>query len=239
MNEMRFMSPPLTPVNRMILIISAFFLIAQPLGTALFGFSLELWLGLTYPGIMSGGLHRLILYPFLQNGILAFLFNGLVIWFFGSEMEFRWRRGPYLLFLLIAVLAGGLVYIGITALFLSESNIASIPMTGLYGIAGALLIAYGIIFAERPVPFFFIFPIKAKFFCLILVGIELYSAFLSPSGIVNWGHLGAMAAAAIFVWGLTRREHRGITAIKKAKASLHLVKADTPKNKEQDPRFWQ
>lgn len=233
------MTPPLTPVNRIILIISAVFLIIQPLGTALFGVSLDLWLGLTYPGIMSGGFHRLFFYPFLQNGILAFLFNGLVIWFFGSEMELRWRRGPYLLFLLLAVLGGGLVYLGITAIFLSETQIAAIPMTGLYGIAGALLIAYGIIFAERPVPFFFIFPIKAKIFCLILVGIELYSAFLSPSGIVNWGHLGAMAAAAIFVWNSRRREQRGIKAFKKARTNLQLVKGDTPEKKDQSPRFWQ
>ena len=70
---------------------------------------------------------------------------------------------------------------------------------GIYGV----LLAYGLIYPNRIVYFYFLFPIKMKHFVLIIGAIEFYSSIAaSHSGIAHLAHLGGMAFGYVYLrWG--------------------------------------
>jgi len=72
-----------------------------------------------------------------------------------------------------------------------------IPIIGASGAIYGLLAAYGILFPERTLLLYFIVPIKAKWFVLILGLITFWSSLAaSGSGIAHVAHLGGM----LFGW---------------------------------------
>ena len=61
-----------------------------------------------------------------------------------------------------------------------------------------MLLAYGILFGDRLLYFFMIFPMKAKYFVMILGGIVLIATvFNSEQGVAHTAHLGGMLAGMI------------------------------------------
>ena len=69
---------------------------------------------------------------------------------------------------------------------------------GVYG----LLLAYGLIYPDRIVYFYFLFPIKMKHFVWIIGAIALYSSITSgESGIAHLAHLGGMVFGYIYLRG--------------------------------------
>ena len=70
---------------------------------------------------------------------------------------------------------------------------------GVYG----LLLAYGLIYPDRIVYFYFLFPIKMKHFVWIIGAIALYSSISSgESGIAHFAHLGGMVFGYIYLRGV-------------------------------------
>ena len=69
---------------------------------------------------------------------------------------------------------------------------------GVYG----LLLAYGLIYPDRIVYFYFLFPIKMKHFVWIIGAIAVYSSVTSgESGIAHLAHLGGMVFGYIYLRG--------------------------------------
>ncbi len=69
---------------------------------------------------------------------------------------------------------------------------------GVYGI----LLAYGLIYPNRIVYFYFLFPIKMKHFVWIIGAIALYSSITAgQSGIAHLAHLGGMVFGYIYLRG--------------------------------------
>jgi len=75
------------------------------------------------------------------------------------------------------------------------------PTVGASGAIYGLLIAFGILFPNVYIFLYFFFPIKAKYFVILLGAIELYSGLFGQNvSIANFAHLGGM----IFGWALLK-----------------------------------
>src|SRR5713226_6156841 len=129
-------------------------------------------------------LWQLFTYQFLHGGLFNILFNMLALWMFGSNLERRWGSKFFLKYYFVAVVGGGILN---TLLVPGQSAPSIGASAGIYGI----LLAYGLIYPNQIVYFYFLFPIKMKYFVWIIGGIEFYSSVTSgQSGIAHLAHLG-------------------------------------------------
>jgi membrane associated rhomboid family serine protease len=237
-----FQAPPLTKTNKILIItLVVFFVLSQITKGALGSY-----LALSLSGMSSGLFYQLITYPFIEASFMGLLFEGLLLWFIGSELESKWGRKFYIEFFLVSVLSVAPLY-----LILSKTLGLSAPLMGITGFNYALLVAYAIIYSERQLMFMMIFPMKAKYFCMLLAGIQLYTGFFSGSGAVSFTHLAAMLFAFMFLQYKSAKA-RGVSLgsmkqemhKKKMKSKLRIVTDEEPmppkdKADPKDPKFWQ
>ncbi len=141
-------------------------------------------------------LWQLFTYQFLHGGLFHILFNMLALWMFGCALERRWGSEFFLKYYFVSVVGGGIL----NALLVPGQIAPSIGASaGIYGI----LLAYGLIYPDQIVYFYFLFPIKMKHFVWIIGGIALYSSITqAQSGIANLAHLGGMLFGYLYLrWG--------------------------------------
>jgi len=230
--------PPLSIINKYFIgTIVAVFLIFSVVRLSS-EVSISHYLGLSGELFFSGHIYQLITYSFMATGLFEVLFDCLIIWFSGSDLEQLWGSYRYLKFMIISFLGGGIIFLGIS-FALPGWTILSGPG----GIAYALLLAYSILFPTRTL-FLLFFPIKAKWFCLILIAMQFYMGIFTPSGSGAWGHLGSMFSGFLYMLYLSKDSLRLPTyfqvfnkKIKKNKKRDHLklVKEDEDK----PPKYWQ
>lgn len=141
-------------------------------------------------------LWQLFTYQFLHGGLFHLLFNMLALWMFGCDLERRWGSNFFLKYFFISVVGGAILN---TVLSPGQAIPSIGASAGVYGI----LLAYGLIYPERIVYFYFLFPIKMKYFVLIIGAISLYSSMAAgQTGIAHLAHLGGMLFGYIYLrWG--------------------------------------
>ena len=188
--------PPVTHINKYLLIGLGILFILNSISRQVAGFSLDSVTGLRAESFFAGHIYQILTYPLILRGLMEAIFDGLILWFIGGELELLWGSRRYLKFLAFSLLVGGVCFLSI-ALFFPNSALYQVPLSGLHGATGALCIAYGYLFPER-LMFFFFFPLKAKYFAMLLVGVGLYQGLFSPAMASIWGSLGAYAYA--FWW---------------------------------------
>jgi membrane associated rhomboid family serine protease len=129
-------------------------------------------------------------YMFLHGGLLHLGLNMLALWMFGSELEATWGSERFARFYFVTGVGAGVCSV------LAGWN-SYIPIIGASGAIYGLLAAYGILFPDRTLLLYFIVPIKAKWFVLILGLITFWSSLsASWSGVAHVAHLGGM----LFGW---------------------------------------
>jgi membrane associated rhomboid family serine protease len=239
MNYTQFYAPPLTRVNKTILISSGVCFLLASILKAVGAFSLTKVLGLSANGLFHGLIYQLLTYPFVEIHLMNFIFNGLVIWFIGSELETQWGEKVYLRFLIFTVVFVGLTYSLVHLMFFFGTPTYFSSLHGLSGINFALLIAYSLLYPDRQMVFMMIFPMKAKFFCWILAGIEAYLAVFNSLS-TSWAHLLAMIMAIVLIRfqsnPLVRKAlHSSWKGPTQRKKHLYVVKDDS----KNPPKYWQ
>lgn len=180
MNQFHFQSPPLSRINRFVLILTGSLFLLFAIMRAVGALEVSEFLGLSGYGLSRGFIFQLLTYPFIETGLFHFIFNGLVLWFIGSELEFQWGEKTYLRFLLFVILGVGIVH-SLISFSTGGGAFFYQPLTGLNGINFSLLIAYATLYPHRQMSFMMLFPMTAKTFCWILIGIEVYLAVFSKS----------------------------------------------------------
>jgi membrane associated rhomboid family serine protease len=238
MNQ-QFSAPPITKINKVILIASGACFILFSILKAVGAFNLVGLLGLSASGLMGGFVFQLITYPFIEINLMGFIFNALVVWFIGSELERQWGAKIYVRFLLINVLGVGIIYSLVNLLFLGSAAAAT-PLHGLTGINFAMLIAYSLLYPDRQMSLMMIFPMRARTFCWILAGIEAYMAIFSNLT-TAWAHLLAMGISYLIIrFQTTPLVRKALNATfetkKRTKSHLYVVKED---DEQKPPKFWQ
>ena len=141
-------------------------------------------------------LWQLFTYQFLHGGLFHLLFNMLALWMFGGDLERRWGSIFFVKYYFVSVLGGGIL----NALLTPNQMVPSIGASG--GVYGILL-AYGLIYPNQIVYFYFLFPIKMKHFVWIIGAISLYSSMATgQSGIAHLAHVGGMGFGYLYLrWG--------------------------------------
>lgn len=239
MSQVQFQAPPLSFINKCVLIGSGAGFLISAILKAIGAFSLPLLLGLSGVGLTQGFVFQFLTYPFIETQLMSFIFNGLIIWFIGSELEVMWGRKIYLRFLLLIVVGVGLLFTAVNFLFFFGTQIFASPLHGLSGINFSLLVAYAFLYPDRQLSLMMIFPMKARTFCFILAGIEAYLAVFNSST-ASWPHLFAMALSFLILKFQTQPLiksflNRSFSRSPKKKGHLYVVKDEEKK----PPKYWQ
>jgi len=184
--------PELTPLVRNLIIINvAIFLLQFISGTLLQRSFLEAIFALNPEKVSDFWIWQLLTYSFLHADFFHILFNMFSLWMFGSELESTWGSDIFLkAYLFAASLGGVLTYL---AHFWWPQGIVLGASGGIYG----LLVAFAMIWPNREILFMAIFPLKAKYFVLIIM---LMLAFSGGGGhIAHFAHAGGALGGYLFV----------------------------------------
>lgn len=241
---------PLTPVVKRLIIVNVSvwflatlilqkFILDQPL--------INTWFGLVPAKVFSDfWVWQVVSYMFLHSdNVFHILFNMVMLWWLGSDLEARWGGQWFLLFYLIAGVGAGLIYlagIGIYYSFSQNMGPLMLPVVGASGAIFGLLLSYGILFGERVVYFLMLFPMRARYFVIILGGIEVASLMNSgfSNGVANLAHLGGLVSGFLGLVVLTRlRGYKQRKSVKRHGRNLKLVvDNERQPNDKNGPRFW-
>ena len=185
----------MTPAVKFLLIANVGMFVVQTV-IGLDGLPAEAYLGLVPQLVLNQFyLWQLFTYQFLHGGLFHLLFNMLALWMFGCDLERRWGTQFFLKYYFVTVIGGAILNVMFLPGQLGPSIGAS---AGIYG----MLLAYGLIYPERIVYFYFLFPIKMKHFVWIIGAIAVYSSVTSgQSGIAHLAHLGGMVFGYIYLRG--------------------------------------
>lgn len=142
-------------------------------------------------------LWRLVTYAFLHAPSYPFhiLFNMLMLWMFGTEIEERWGAKRFAIFYLICS-AGSAVF---SLINLFNGDMRFVPVIGASGAVLGVLTVYALYFPYRQVLLFFILPVNIR---IVVIGYAIISLFgvLSPGGIVSHiTHLGGIIIAFAYI----------------------------------------
>jgi membrane associated rhomboid family serine protease len=138
-----------------------------------------------------------VTYMFLHDpyGFGHILFNMLALWMFGADLERDWGTRRFLKYYFVCGVGAAMCDIVFNALF-GSLNVRTIGASGaIYG----LLLAFGMLYPDRTVLFSFLFPIKAKYFVMIIGAIAFLSSFSANSGVSHIAHLGGMFWGYLFL----------------------------------------
>jgi membrane associated rhomboid family serine protease len=249
--QMQFsMMVPLTPVVKWVIIANvAIWLVLQvivekyilhePLITYLFGL------------VPISVLHKFYLwqvgsYMFLHSSnIFHIVFNMLLLWWLGSELEQRWGSKFFFAYYMVSGIGAGIIYslvLLLNGLIMGSMAGWSTPVVGASGAIFGLMLAYGIIFGERVVYFMMVFPMRAKYFIMILGGVEvatLLNSGIAGSDVANLAHIGGIISGFLFLQVYTRLQQRKWrTQSGRRGRGLRLVVSNDPKDEKDGPKYW-
>ncbi len=162
------------------------------------GLPLGTYINTTLPLFPLGGgfeVWQLVTYMFLHGGLLHLLFNMFALWMFGMELENDWGSKKFLLYYMVCGIGAGISNLLIGPLFGQAG-----PTVGASGAIYGVLIAFGMMYPDRPIFIYFLLPIRARYFVMIYIALELYAGVMgSPDGVAHFAHLGGALVGWIYI----------------------------------------
>ncbi len=202
---------PLTPTVKLLLILTTAVFFLQALFHRVLGIQLEPLLGVVpYFVTHRFWLWQPLTYLFLHAGLLHLGFNLLVLWMFGCELERIWGRRLFLKYYLACGVGAGFC-IALLSPAPPTPPFLPVPTIGASGALYGILLAYGLLFPDRKILFWFVLPIKAKHFVLIIGALAFYATLTQPgSGISHLAHLSGLVIGYLYLrgWGHYRQLRR-------------------------------
>lgn len=219
------------PAVKIIIIVSTAEFILQMLPIGLAGI-----LGLT-PAMVSHYFTawQFGTYLFVHGGIWHLLFNMFALWMFGSELERDWGTKEFTAFFIITGVCVGIIH-WILASGIHIPYVSADPNQMLIGSSGAifgLLAAYGMCYPERRILFMLIFPMKARYFVLILGAIEFYFMYTAQGNVAHFAHLSGMLIGYLYLkkdWNFSGYFER----LENRRRRRHLKLIEMQEEKESD-----
>jgi len=244
------MNPALPPFSKpmrilVILFFSVWFF-GQVLLEKLLGISLTPFLALTPSDIIFDGfLWQFLTYMFFHSlDVTHILFNLLMLWFLGADLEKTWGSRYFIYYFFLSGIGASILYtLSVTLWFrlTGDAEPLGIPVVGASGGVFGLLVAYGILYSERVIHFMMIFPMKAKYFVLILAGVELLTMLthgINGGGVANLAHLGgALSGFLILLITTYLKKKKPNGSIKKPASSKLKIVVNNEKPNHL-PKYW-
>lgn len=139
---------------------------------------------------------QLFTYMFLHEGFTHILFNMLMLWWVGVQVEQAWGTRRFVIYYFVCGLGGAMAHLLLSGFF----GMGGGPMLGASGAIFGVLVAFGVMFPEMRLIFFPIFiPIRAKFVVPILIAIEIYSTYNSSDNVAHLAHLGGAVTGMVYM----------------------------------------
>ena len=134
-----------------------------------------------------------ITYMFMHGGVWHVAINMFVLWMFGSELETIWGRNEFLKYYFVTGVGAGIIW-----LFFNIGGSSAI-LIGASGAVYGILMAYAMIFPNRTVYVYFLFPVKVKWFVLFIGAIAFFSSIGTSSNISHLTHLSGMLIGYLYL----------------------------------------
>jgi membrane associated rhomboid family serine protease len=139
------------------------------------------------------------------------LFNMFALWMFGTMVENVWGAKRFLTYYLVCGIGAGFVqnlaqiiylynYIGLVDWTVLANQVP--PTVGASGAIYGILAAYGYLFPDSRIYIYFLIPLKAKYFVMILMAISLFSGLSNNPGdnVAHFAHLGGALVGLIMIF---------------------------------------
>jgi membrane associated rhomboid family serine protease len=144
---------------------------------------------------------------FLHGDVFHILFNMLLLWMFGTELERTWGTRFFTKYYFVTGIGAAVTSLvwSISPLPFADSMYDSV-MIGASGAVYGILLAYALYFPHRPILMYFVFPVPAKYFVMIMGAIAFLSSIGSAgSGVAHTAHLGGLVVGYLYLKGLRLR----------------------------------
>jgi membrane associated rhomboid family serine protease len=178
----------------------------------------------------SGGFWpwQVVSYMFLHAGFFHVFFNMLMLWMFGMELENIWGSKRFLWYYLICGLGAGLTHIVVNMLMGQQGHVV-----GASGAVYGVLVAFAMLFPDRPVYVYFLLPVRAKFLIIGFILIDIIGSMSTTSRVAHFAHLGGAAVGFVlvtlmaqgfslnFVWDLFKRSPSPRYQQRRARKPVH------------------
>ena len=161
---------------------------------------------------------QVLSYAFVHIDVMHWLFNMLMLYYFGSQLEDIWGERRYIQFLLASTLAAAGAFLLLTLLFHSM-----LPLAGASGAGYGMLVAFGMLFPSRRILLFFVAQVTMRQAVWIFIGIEVFlmlGNFFTASGawVSDVAHLGgALGGWLMLMWWRHRPPSRRKSPIRRVK----------------------
>src|SRR6185295_14358081 len=121
---------------------------------------------------------------------------------FGVELERMWGSRYFTKFYLVSGVGAAVVQTLLSFVPLAAlQQVYYIQTVGASGAVYGVLLAYAMYFPHRPIYMYFVFPIPAKYFVMIIGAISLLSSMSAGGGIAHTTHLGGLVAGYLYLKG--------------------------------------
>ena len=169
---------------------------------------------------------QLVTYMFLHGGLWHILWNMLALWMFGVELEQRWGTERFLRFYFLCGTGAGICVVLANYLF-GDPRIATI---GSSGAIYAILAASAALWPDRQILAFFFFPMKMKYFVMIVGAIAFLNSWNLNSGVSDVAHLSGLLFGVLYV---KSPRIRGVNPLASLQSSYKAWKLNRAKRKFQ------
>lgn len=149
-----------------------------------------------YRTFLNGQLWRLLTYMFMHDTVspLHILFNMMVLWMFGVELENLWGTRRFSLFYILCGVGSGLF--SIISIFTSAIYA---PVIGASGAVLGVITAFALFYPDRQIMLFFVLPVNIRIFVLGYALYSVYGALIPHGNISHLTHLGGIIVALFYV----------------------------------------
>lgn len=169
-------------------------------------------------------------YMFLHGSFGHLFFNMFALWIFGTELENYWGTRQFNIYYFVCGIGAALINLLTT---IGDPY----PTVGASGAIYGVLLAFGMMFPDRYIFLYFLFPVKAKYFVAGYAAIEFLSglgsrAMGSGSNIAHFAHLGGMLIGFLYItvrrkgWTLPKWRGKQGTPEKRSsgRATIHRIR---------------
>ena len=149
-------------------------------------------------------LYQLVTYMFLHDGFGHILVNMLGLWMFGTELERTWGTRFFTKYYFVTGVGAAVLTLLWSISPLPGAD--SIYVSAIVGASGAIygvLLAYAMYFPHRTVYMYFVFPLEARYFVIIVGAITFISSMgAGGGGIAHTAHLGGLVVGYLYLKSL-------------------------------------
>ncbi|MBR0177326.1 MAG: rhomboid family intramembrane serine protease [Bacteroidales bacterium] len=182
-----------------------------------FGIDMTSLFGLHFFKASGFRVYQFITYMFMHANFTHLFFNMFALWMFGNTLENLWGSKRFLLFYMVCGIGAGLCqelvqYVQYATSLADYANVnlggqivsmdSYLNMMNTVGASGAvygLLLAFGMMFPNSMIYFYFLIPIKAKWFVIGYAVIELLLGLRGVGNVAHFAHLGGMLFGLLLI----------------------------------------